>query len=193
MPGCASGEEVYSVAITLLEYLGGSVPSARIQIFGTDVSETALQHARAGMYSASAVHEVSSERLQRFFTKQNGEYRVAKEIRDLCLFARQDVTHDPPFSRLDFISCRNLLIYLGGVAQQRVLRTFHYALRPEGMLICGPAESVGASSDLFEQVDKRFRVYRRLPGHHGGSGMPLIHSSDASAPTPGRKDTALDV
>jgi two-component system CheB/CheR fusion protein len=136
---------------------------------------------------------VSSERLQRFFTKQNGEYRVVKDIRDLCLFARQDVTHDPPFSRLDLISCRNLLIYLDGVAQQRVLRTFHYALRPEGMLIFGPAESTGPSSDLFEQVDKRFRVYRRLPANHGGSNMPLIHSSDSSTPTSGKKDTALDV
>ena len=193
VPGCASGEEVYSVAIALLEYFGESVPSARIQIFGTDVSETALQHARAGMYSASAVHDVSSERLQRFFTMQNGEYRVTKNVRDLCLFARQDVTHDPPFSRLDLISCRNLLIYLDGVAQQRVLRTFHYALRPEGMLIFGPAESIGPSSDLFEQVDKRFRVYRRLPAHHGGSSMPLIHSSDSFAPTSGNKDTALDV
>ena len=189
VPGCASGEEVYSVAIVLLEYFGDSVPAARIQIFGTDVSETALQNARAGVYSAQALHEVSSERLQRFFMKQNDEYRVVKEVRDLCLFARQDVTHDPPFSRLDLISCRNLLIYLDGVAQQRVLRTFHYALRSEGMLIVGPAESIGPSADLFEQVDKRFRVYRRLPAHQGGSGMPLIHSSDSSVPE--KKDTAV--
>ncbi len=193
VPGCASGEEVYSVAIALLEYFGDSVPAARIQIFGTDVSETALQNARAGVYSAHALHDVASERLQRFFTKQNDEYRVVKEVRDLCLFARQDVTHDPPFSRLDLISCRNLLIYLDGVAQQRVLRTFHYALRPEGMLICGPAESMGPSSDLFEQVDTRFRIYRRLPAHHRGSGMPLIHSSDSSTLTSEKKDTAVDV
>ena len=193
VPGCASGEEVYSVAMALLEYFGDSVPAARIQIFGTDVSETALEHARGGVYTASAVHEVSSERLQRFFTKQNGEYRIAKNVRELCLFARQDVTHDPPFSRLDLISCRNLLIYLDGVAQQRVLRTFHYALRHEGMLIFGPAETIGPSSDLFEQVDKRFRVYRRLSAHHGGSGMPPVHASDASTPASGKKDTALDV
>ena len=193
VPGCATGEEVYSVAIALLEYLVDSVPSARIQIFGTDVSEKALHHARAGVYSADAVREVSSERLQRFFKKQNGEHRVAKDVRDLCLFARQDVTHDPPFSRLDLISCRNLFIYLEGVAQQRALRTFHYALRPEGMLIFGPAESIGPSSDLFEQVDKRFRVYRRLPASQGGSGMPLIHSSEASTPSSEYKDTALDV
>ncbi len=192
VPGCASGEEVYSIAMALLEYFGDSVPAARIQIFGTDVSETALEHARAGVYTASAVHDVSAERLQQFFTKQNAEYRIAKDVRDLCLFARQDVTHDPPFSRLDLISCRNLLIYLDGVAQQRVLRTFHYALRHEGMLILGPAESIGPSSDLFEQVDKRFRVYRRLPAHHGGSGIPPPHASD-STPASGTKDAALDV
>ena len=134
---------------------------------------------------------MSSERLQRFFTKQNGEHRIAKDVRDLCLFARQDVTHDPPFSRLDLISCRNLLIYLDGVAQQRVLRTFHYALRPEGMLIFGPAESIGPSSDLFEQVDKRFRV--------PPIARPSWRFRHAVPPCLGfytrirKKDTALDV
>jgi len=192
VPGCATGEEVYSVAVALVEYLAESVPAGRIQIFGTDVSETALRHARAGVYSAHAVRDISSERLQRFFTKENDEYRVVKDVRDLCLFARQDVTHDPPFSRLDLISCRNLLIYLDGVAQQRVLRTFHYALRPEGMLTFGPAERIGASSNLFEQVDKRFRVYRRLAVHPGGSGTPLIRPAGASTLTSEKQDTAVD-
>ena len=109
VPGCATGEEVYSVAITLLEYLGEGPPPMPVQIFGTDVSEAALQKARAGVYPANALHDVSAERLERFFVRQNSEYRIAKEIRDLCLFARQDVTRDPPFSRLDLISCRNLL------------------------------------------------------------------------------------
>ena len=136
VPGCATGEEVYSVAIALLEYLGDALPALRIQIFGTDVSEAALQKARAGVYHPNALHEVSAERLERFFARQDNEYRIAKDVRDLCLFARQDVTRDPPFSRLDLISCRNLLIYLDDVAQRRVLRTFHYALRPQGMLFC---------------------------------------------------------
>ena len=193
VPGCATGEEVYSVAITLMEYLGYTVAAARIQIFGTDVSEMSLQKARTGVYSSDGVHEVSSERLQRFFTKQNDEYRVAKEVRDLCLFARQDVTRDPPFSRLDLISCRNLLIYLDAVAQQRVLRTFHYALRSEGMLFFGPAEGVGLSSELFEQVDKRFRVYRRLPIHSAASGVPLTQSAQASTLDAEKSDRALDV
>jgi len=160
VPGCATGEEAYSVAITLLEHLGHHLPASRVQIFGTDVSEAALQKARAGIYSASALQDVSAERLERFFVEDHGQYRVAKDVRDLCLFARQDVTHDPPFSRLDLISCRNLLIYLDDVAQRRILRTFHYALRPQGMLFLGPAETVGHWSELFEQVDKRLRVFR---------------------------------
>ncbi len=182
-----------SVAIALLEYLGDTVPAVRIQIFGTDVSEMALEKARAGLYSANGLRDVSSERLERFFTRHNGEYKVSKEIRDLCLFARQDVTRDPPFARLDLISCRNLLIYLEGIAQHRVLRAFHYALRPEGMLIFGPAESVGPSSDLFEQVDKRFRVYRRLPHHAGGSGVSLILGSESSTLEREKNDISVDV
>ena len=138
VPGCATGEEVYSVAIAVLEYFGDGLPPMRIQIFGTDVSEAALEKARAGVYPINTMQEVSAERLERFFTRQNGEYRISKDVRDLCLFARQDVTRDPPFSRLDLISCRNLLIYLDEVAQRRVLRTFHYALRPQGILFLVP-------------------------------------------------------
>lgn len=192
VPGCATGEEVYSVAIALLEYLGDTVPSTRIQLFGTDISEMSLQKARAGAYSTNALHEVSSERLQRFFTKENEEYRVAKELRALCLFARQDVTRDPPFSRLDLISCRNLLIYLDSMAQQRVLRTFHYALRPDGMLMFGPAETIGLSTDLFEQADKRFRAYRRLPNHGGRSNISIADLTDSSMFQSRTTDAALE-
>ena len=116
------------------------------------------------VYLANVMRDVSGERLQRFFERHDDGYRIRKEIRDLCIFARQDVTRDPPFSRLDLISCRNLLIYLDEVAQRRVFQAFHFALRPNGMLLVGPAESVGQSSELFEQVDKRFRIYRRRPG-----------------------------
>ena len=178
VPGCATGEEVYSVAITILEYLGDGRPPLKIQIFGTDVSEKALEKARAGVYPINALHEVSAERLERFFIKQNGEYRISKDIRDLCLFARQDVTRDPPFSRLDLISCRNLLIYLDDVAQRRVLRTFHYALRPQGMLFFGPAESVAQSPELFEQIDSKLRVFRRSPNMGGGA---IAERRDVSA------------
>jgi two-component system CheB/CheR fusion protein len=168
VPGCATGEEVYSVAITALEYFSDG-PLPKIQIFGTDISEAALERARAGVYPVNALHEVSAERLARFFVGQNGDYRISKDIRDLCLFARQDVTRDPPFSRLDLISCRNLLIYLDEVAQRRVLRTFHYALRSRGMLFFGPADSVAHSSELFEQIDNRSRVFRRMPNTGTGT------------------------
>ncbi len=169
VPGCATGEEVYSIAIAVLEYFGDGLPPLKIQIFGTDISEAALEKARAGVYPVNALHEVSPERLRRFFVGQNGEYRISKDIRDLCLFARQDVTRDPPFSRLDLISCRNLLIYLDDVAQRRVLRTFHYALRPQGMLFFGPADSVAHSPELFEQIDSRSRVFRRIPNTGRGA------------------------
>jgi two-component system CheB/CheR fusion protein len=188
VPGCATGEEVYSVAIALLEYLGDGLPTLTIQIFGTDVSEAALQKARAGAYHPNVLHEVSPERLERFFVSQHNEYRIAKEIRDLCLFARQDVTRDPPFSRLDLISCRNLLIYLDDVAQRRVLRTFHYALRPQGMLFFGPAESVAQSPELFEQADSRLRVFRRMPNTGVGALAERGHASDSRALEPGGSD-----
>ena len=168
VPGCATGEEAYSVAITIAEYFGERRPAPKIQIFGTDVSEAALERARAGAYNVNTLNEVSPERRERFFVRENGEYRIAKDIRDLCLFARQDVTRDPPFSRLDLISCRNLLIYLDDVAQRRVLRTFHYALRPYGMLFFGPAETVAQAPQMFEQIDSRLRVFRRMPNTGGG-------------------------
>ena len=161
VPGCASGEEVYSIAIALVEYLGERLASVGIQIFGTDVSEAEIEKARAGRYMANIAEEVSSERLQRFFVKQDHHYRIAKTVRDLCIFARHDITRDPPFSRLDLVSCRNLLIYLGASAQRRVMQVFHYSLRPEGFLLLGHSESVGSAADLFQIIDKQQRLYTR--------------------------------
>ena len=160
---------MYSLAIEVLENIGNRVTPSQLQIFGTDVSEVALEKARAGIYQANALGGVSPERIQRFFEKHDNGSRIVKEIRDLCIFARHDVTHDPPFSRLDLVSCRNLLIYLDEVAQRRIMQAFHFALRPHGMLMIGPAETIGQSSELFEQVDKRARIYRRRPG--SGPGM----------------------
>lgn len=161
VPGCASGEEVYSIAIALAEYLGGRINAARIQIFGTDVSEAAIEQARAGVYLENIAEEVSSERLARFFVKENGHCHISKSVRDLCVFARHDVTRDPPFSRLDLVSCRNLLIYLDATAQRRVMQMFHYSLRPHGFLMLGPSESIGTATDIFELVEKQYRVYTR--------------------------------
>ena len=161
VPGCATGEEVYSIAIVLTEYLGDRLNQFRIQIFGSDLSEGAIEKARAGLYLNTIVEEVSPERLERFFTKEDSHYRIARRLRDLCIFSRQDVTRDPPFSKLDLISCRNLLIYLGASIQRRVMHVFHYALRPSGLLMLGPSESVGAASELFDLVDKSNRFYTR--------------------------------
>ncbi len=161
VPGCATGEEAYSVAITLLEFLGDRANSVPIQIFATDVSEQTVEQARTGIYPPSIEGDVSAARLRRFFTKLDGSYRINKLVRDLCIFARQDLTRDPPFSRVDLIVCRNVLIYLGPSLQKKLMNVFHYALRPLGFLMLASAESIGTSTDLFMPVDKTHRIYRR--------------------------------
>jgi two-component system CheB/CheR fusion protein len=159
--GCATGEEPYSLAMALLEFLEQKQSPARIQIFATDVSDTAIEHARAGVYPSSVAADVGTDRLRRFFTRSDGHYRVSKRIRDLCVFARQDLTKDPPFSRLDLVMCRNVLIYMNAVLQRKLIGMFHYALHPEGHLVLGQAESVGAQANLFTLVDKGSRIYRK--------------------------------
>lgn len=173
VPGCASGEEVYSIAITLLEFMGEAVPPAGIQIFGTDVSEAAIEKCRAGLYPDSIAQDVSAERLRRYFVKQGSHYLICRSVRDLCVFARHDITRDPPYSRLDLVSCRNLLIYLGAAAQARVMQVFRYALRPTGFLLLGPSESVGPGEDLFEPLDKQHRVYRPRATAPGTGPNPI--------------------
>ena len=162
VPGCSTGQEAYSLAITLLEFLDQRPIRPPIQIFGTDINDLAsIEKARVGRYPHSIESGVSPERLRRFFTKEEGGYRVGKSIRDMCVFARQNVAADPPFSRLDLISCRNLLIYLGGPLQKRVIPTFHYALNPGGYLLLGAAETIGRFTDLFTPADKKHNIYRR--------------------------------
>ncbi|HEX5214639.1 MAG TPA: chemotaxis protein CheB, partial [Vicinamibacterales bacterium] len=160
VPGCATGEEAYSIAIVLMEFLGSQPDSRRIQIFATDVSETAIDSARTGAYPLSISADVSAERLKRFFIKVDGNYRVNKSVRDVCLFARHDLTRDPPFSRLDLIVCRNVLIYLDTALQKRLVPVFHYALRPNGYLMLGPAETTGYQP-YFTIADKRWRLFRK--------------------------------
>jgi two-component system CheB/CheR fusion protein len=162
VPGCSTGEEAYSVSIALAEYLANQSRSGvSIQIFGTDISEAAVEFARSGVYPESIAADVSSDRLRRFFNKVDHSFRITKTIRDTCIFARQDVTRDPPFSRLDLILCRNVLIYMSPMLQQRLMSIFHYALKPTGFLMLGHAETVGPNADLFELTEKRHRVYRR--------------------------------
>jgi two-component system, chemotaxis family, CheB/CheR fusion protein len=161
VPGCATGEEVYSLAICILETLGQRGSNMNIQIFGTDLSESTIEHARAGVYSSAIEKDVSPLRLKHFFARRDGNYQINRNVRDLCTFARQNITADPPFSRLDLISCRNVLIYLSPQLHRRCIPQFHYALNPGGYLILGPAESVGLYDKLFEPVDRKNRIYAR--------------------------------
>ncbi len=163
IPGCSTGEEVYSLAISLVEYLDHSSVHPPIQIFATDVNETVLEKARNGIYAASATASISAERLRRFFVKTNGSYQVNKTIRRMCVFAKQDVTADPPFSKLDLIICRNLLIYLGPVLQKKLLPIFHYSLKPAGFLVLGDFETVGEFDNIFKVAKKRSKIYSKRP------------------------------
>ena len=159
VPGCSTGEEAYSIAIALFEFLGENISSTRIQIFASDIDSTAVDKARAAKYPENIRDAVSAVRLQRYFIKTAEGYQVCKAIRDICVFAAQNVVKDPPFSRLDLVSCRNLMIYLGTVLQKKVLHTFHYSLRPGGYLMLGTSETIGSSADLYGLVDKKNKIY----------------------------------
>jgi two-component system, chemotaxis family, CheB/CheR fusion protein len=187
--GCATGEEAYSLAIVLVEYLQRSQLDIPVQIFGTDVSETAVDHARAGVFQASIEADVGPDRLRKFFTKHDGGYRVTKMIRNLCVFARQDLTKDPPFSRLDLIMCRNVLIYLDATLQKKLLSVFHYALNPNGFLVLGQAESVGAQVMLFSVVDKKFHIHRKKTTT---SAAAMSFPADYSGAVPRVKKTSIE-
>lgn len=155
--GRSTGEEVYSIAMCLMEFLNERHTARKIQIFGTDVSESALATARLGVYFDSIANDVSETRLQRFFSKTNGHYQICKSVRNLCIFANHNVTCDPPFSQLNLISCRNVLIYFDPVLQKRVISLFHYALKAGGSLVLGPSETIGSSSDIFSLMhDKKY-------------------------------------
>jgi two-component system CheB/CheR fusion protein len=162
VPGCSTGEETYSHAIALVEVLSALRLEMPIQIFGTDLSESAIQRARAGIYKESIASHVSEIRLRRFFHKVTGGYQISKTIRDMCVFARQNVFNDPPFSRMDLISCRNVLIYLSPVLQKKVIPIFHYALKPSGFLLVGNTEGLlGTGADIFDMVDRKTKIYQK--------------------------------
>jgi two-component system CheB/CheR fusion protein len=163
VPGCSTGEEVYSLAICLLEYLEERQQPIHVQLFGTEISEQALDRARIGLYGDAIAADVSPERLKKFFLKVDRGYQVSKRIRDCCIFARQNLTKDPPFSKLDLISCRNVLIYLGPALQKRILPIFHYALKPTGFLLLGSSETIGAYADMFSVVDKKHKIFAKRP------------------------------
>jgi two-component system CheB/CheR fusion protein len=164
VPGCSTGEEVYSIVISLLEYLEAAGLSRPIQMFGTDASEGVIAKARAGVYDESVVSAVDPERLRRFFTHSDSGYQINREVRDLCVFSRHILGTDPPLSRMDLVSCRNLLIYFAPALQQRVVDTLAYALRPGGFLFVGRSENTGRLSQFFDVADEQHRIYIKRPG-----------------------------
>lgn len=159
--GCSTGEEVYSLAIVLLEVLGDMIVNIPVKILATDINEAALEKARAGIYLDNITLDVSPDRLRRFFNHTHSHYQICKAVRDLCVFSTHNIIRDTPFANLDLISCRNLLIYLDLPLQKRVLPYFHYALKVGGSLMLGSSETIGASPDLFEVVDKEHRIYSK--------------------------------
>jgi two-component system CheB/CheR fusion protein len=161
VPGCSTGEEAYSLAIHFLEEMETQDRRRPVQIFGTDVDSNALRHARAGVFSKSALNQVNDTRLKRFFRSEGTGYHLVPAIREMCIFAPHNLLKDPPFSRLDMVSCRNVMIYLTGDAQKTVLPRFHYGLNPGGYLLLGPSETLGQHDDLFEPLDRKARIFRR--------------------------------
>ena len=186
--GCATGEEAYSIAMLLLEQAPTSGLPPRVQIFASDIDEEALGRAREGCYPEAIRADVSEERLRRFFLREGDYYRVGKELRDLVIFTEHSLLKDPPFSRLDLLSCRNLLIYLQRDLQQKVFSLFHYALRPDGFLFLGSAEGAESVQDLFKAVDKKHRIFRRQPLVSGARPLPDLPLGVSSYRLSGRPE-----
>jgi two-component system CheB/CheR fusion protein len=159
--GCSTGEEAYSIVMCLHEFLGDKVPTYKIQVFATDISEIAIAKARTGMYAKTDLNGLSAARLERFFTKTNNGFQINKILRDSCIFAFHNYLKDPPFANIDLISCRNSLIYMDPFLQKNALRTFHYALKDQGFLLLGKSETVGQVSELFSSFDKQNKIYTR--------------------------------
>lgn len=180
IPGCATGEEAYSLAIMLREAMEASKKYFDVQIFGTDLDAEAIDTARAGQYPDGIASDIPAKRLDRYFVRDEGTYRIRKEIREMVVFAPQNVIKDPPFTKLDVISCRNLLIYLNTELQKRLLPIFHYALKADGLLFLGPSESVGSFIELFEPLDKRWKLFRRMESATATGVLPAIPAQPLS-------------
>jgi two-component system, chemotaxis family, CheB/CheR fusion protein len=161
VPGCATGEEAYSIAILLSE-AGGKLPAfPGVKLFATDVDQGSIDIGRAGLYSDAIATDVSAERLRLFFSKESAGYRIKRGVREMVFFGLHDLLKDPPFSNLDLVSCRNLLIYLDPVAQRRTFEIFNFALRENGILFLGPSESVGVAKMPLTALNKKYRLYSR--------------------------------
>ena len=163
VPGCATGEEAYSIAMLLMEEASGREIRSEIQVFASDLDDGALAAARDGRYPIAIEPDMTEERLRRFFTREGDRFRVTRELRDIVLFSKHSLLKDPPFSRVGLISCRNLLIYLDRELQQQVCSTFHFALQEFGYLFLGSSESADNPAGIFRVVDREARIYQRMP------------------------------
>ncbi|MBA3938311.1 MAG: hypothetical protein H0X38_12675, partial [Planctomycetes bacterium] len=183
--GCSTGQEVYSLLIELLEFLQRVSAAPRVQVFATDISDWALAKARLGIYGESIADEIPAARLARWFTREPDGYRVVKELRELCVFSRHDITADTPFSRIDLVSCRNVLIYLGPVLQKHVLPTFRFSLKANGFLLLGTSETLGRAASMFTTIDEKNRLYRAVASPGGLlPPIPQHRSGEPSMPIP---------
>jgi two-component system CheB/CheR fusion protein len=182
--GCSTGQEAYSIAMVFVECAEKHRSDRQLQIFATDLNESLLEKARQGLYSKTLAEDISPARLRRFFVEEKGGYRVIKPLRDMVVFARQNLISDPPFSRMDLISCRNLLIYFEPSLQKKAIPTFHYALRPGGYLLLGASESVGGFTDLFEAVDRKQKIFRKKAGQ-----TPAMNLTSGEKPAQGLSGT----
>jgi two-component system, chemotaxis family, CheB/CheR fusion protein len=184
VPGCATGEEAYSLAILFKEAIAHADRPRRIQIFATDIDDRAIEVARAGIYPDTILADLSSDRIERYFVKEGDTYRVSRDVREMCLFSVHDLVKDPPFSKLDLISCRNLLIYFGSALQKRVIETFHYGLKPNGILLVGTTEALTAHGGFFGPIQKKHRLFKRLEGpvkrliSPPGGFSPVTHAKE---------------
>jgi chemotaxis methyl-accepting protein methylase/signal transduction histidine kinase/chemotaxis response regulator CheB len=184
--GCSTGQEAYSIAMSFAEFSEKTSRAPKLQIFATDLNEALLEKARHGLYAKTLAQDVSPERLRRFFVEEEGGYRVSKALREQVVFARQNVMSDPPFSRMDLISCRNLLIYLEAGLQRKIMPAFHYALNPGGFLFLGTSETVGQYTELFEPADKKQRIFSRKAAQTPLFRLPLPHER-STHPSPGQR------
>jgi two-component system CheB/CheR fusion protein len=171
--GCSTGQEAYSLAMAFLESVEKAPRLRKLQVFATNPNEALLEKARHGLYAKNLAEDISPERLRRFFVEEDGGYRIVKSIREMVVFARQNLISDPPFSRMDLVSCRNLLIYLEQGLQKKALPTFHYALKPGGFLFLGASESIGSFTDLFEPVDKKQKIYSKKAASTHSFHLPV--------------------
>lgn len=195
--GCASGEEAYSIAILLREYMDESRQELKVQLYATDLDDDAIGIARSGLYPPNIAQDVAPERLRRFFVKEDRGYRVKKEIREMVVFAVQNAIKDPPFTRLDLLSCRNLLIYLEAELQNRLIQTFHYALKPGGVLFLSPSESIGSQHELFEPLNRKWKFYRVIPSAASSRALmtqrvPVTPDRGANTPEEMKKSKDLN-